>query len=338
MNFSNNYIFFRDNQSLEQAIHHYKEVAPENTDTPEEDKTASSTTTPYHYSHTQNTGHSQLGLNTLESMKQAFDSVLTESSEELITLESLASVLAAIGQHKSDAELLNQSVDTFNKALELHDSKETPEEWATTQKNLANVLLVLAQLESKSKWFKASEEANLSALTVFTRETSPNEWASIMHTLGITFHLHGKLLNGNRVFQKSVVAYKNAISKLEIEDNPVDRSMTNNNRGAVLQHMAEREENAERMEEAIRAFEQSLLIWDEQLLPRHIATMIMANRSTARTTLAELSNDKAIAQEAADELVVITEIFSDACHDDCLEHCREQLIKAEHLAETLASA
>jgi hypothetical protein len=85
------------------------------------------------------------------------------------------------------------------------------------------------------------------------------------------------------------------------------------------------------MEEALRAYEYSLSFWNEQLLPKSIATMIMANRSTARTALAELTQDAAMAEEAVDEFVLIIELFSEACHAECLEHCREQLKRAQSL-------
>jgi tetratricopeptide (TPR) repeat protein len=342
MKFSNNYIFFKDTKALEHALEHYQEIAPGNsaTSASEEQTDSSPTTTPYSYNHIQDLEYQKATTATLESMKQAFANALLEpddkqpSTSKANILESLASVLAALSQHQEDTGLLQQSIDALTNALEERDQKEAPEAWANTQNNLANTLLALAQQENRTKWFKAAEEAYLNALSIWTRDQYPKQWASTMHSLGITFHLQGKLLKGNRVFQKSVVAYKNALSKLDIEDDPVDRSMANNNRGAVLQHMAEREENAERMEEAIRAYEQSLLIWDEQLLPKHIATMVMANRSTARTTLAELTNDGAIAQQAADELILVTEIFSEACDAKCLKHCREQLKKAQQLVET----
>ena len=109
---------------------------------------------------------------------------------------------------------------------------------------------------------------------------------------------------------------------------------THNNRGVVLHHLGESEENAERLEEAIRSYETALTVCMEQQLPIHLAVLCRVNKSTARGVLAELTEDSAIAEETADDFELIIECFHSALQPLCLKHCEEQLSKAQLMVET----
>ena len=157
-----------------------------------------------------------------------------------------------------------------------------------------------------------------------------------MYQLGATFHAQGLLLKGNRVFQKSVVAYKNALAVLDADNHALELVSVHNNRGAVLHHLAESEQNVERLEEAIRSYETALTVCMEQQLPFHLAAMCRVNRSTARGVLAELSQNAALVQEVADEFELIISLFHNALQPLCLKHCEQQLQKAELLVIALS--
>jgi len=158
-----------------------------------------------------------------------------------------------------------------------------------------------------------------------------------MHQLGATFHTYGSLLKGNRTFQKSVVAYKNALAVFDADNHAFELAATHNNCGAVLHHLAESEENLERLEEAIRSYETALTICMEQQLPIHLAVLCKVNRSTARGVQAEFAKDAALAEEVADEFELIIECFPHALQPLCLKHCKDQMNKARSLSTAVSA-
>jgi len=346
MKFSNSYIFYPDNKALDKAVEHFHSML--SNDTQVEGCVEGKTRAPGNSSDIlrKNTlGQFQpqtYGLQFLETVQEAFENALTEEYRQQTPLDWAATqvhlgiVLATIGQSRSDSGLLEKSIQAFNNVLEERNQENTPQHWASTQFNLATVLQVLGRQQSDSKLLKQSVDAYTSALTEWTREKTPQQWALTMFNLGITFHIHGTLLKGNRTFQKSVVAYKNALAELNADRDPLELTITHNNRGAVLQSLGESEENPERLEEAIRSYETALTVCQEQQLPIHLAVMIRANLATSRNELAELKRDSAVAEQVTDDLELILELFNNACHPECLEHCREQLQRAQKMAETFA--
>ena len=158
-----------------------------------------------------------------------------------------------------------------------------------------------------------------------------------MHQLGATFHTQGKLLKGNRTLQKSVVAYKNALAQLDADNYATELTATHNNRGAVLHHLGESEENPERLVEAIKSYEKALTVSMEQQLPFHLAVIIRVNKTTAQNVLAELTNNTVLAGEVADEFELILECFPHALQPLCVKHCQAQLNQAKKLAGASAA-
>jgi hypothetical protein len=112
---------------------------------------------------------------------------------------------------------------------------------------------------------------------------------------------------------------------------------SHNSRGVVLHNLAESEENAERLQEAIRAYETALTVCMEQQQPFHLAVLCRVNKSTARAVLAELTKDSALAEEVADDFEVIIECFPHALQPLCLKHCENQMNKAREMIEAFAA-
>jgi len=181
-------------------------------------------------------------------------------------------------------------------------------------------------------------DAYTHALEVWTREASPQDWMLTLHQLGVTLYTFGLQLKGNRQFQKSVVAFKNALTALNADDYALELTATHNNRGVTLHHLGESEENPARLREAIHSYELALTVSMEQQLPIHVAVLCRVNKATAQNSLAQLTNDAALAEEVADEFEVIMECFPHALQPLCLQHCEEQMKMARARHETQDSA
>jgi tetratricopeptide (TPR) repeat protein len=335
MKFSNTYIIYPVNKALELAIANSIAMLGEKlTDvaTPDTKVTAVDN---FLYTRGNYEQH-RFSSNILDSAREALEASLTDvyrDQEPLAwaeTQNSLGNILAAQGQQQRDVELYEKAIQCFNNALEALNQEKSPLDRAATQSNLGTAKQALGRQLDDSKILKASIDAYTNALLEWSRKVTPYEWASAMHQLGATFHTYGRLLKGNRTLQKSVVAYKNALVELDADNFAFELVATHNNCGAVLHNLGESEENSDRLEEAIRSYETALTICMEQQLPIHLAVLCRVNKSTARSVLAVLTKDTALADEVADEFELIIECFPHALQPLCLMHCEEQIIKAKY--------
>ncbi len=334
MKFSKTYLFYPNNKALERAIAHSIGMLGEELSeaaTPDTRVTAAD-----NFLYTRgNYEQRRFSSNILDSAREALEVSLTDEyrdQEPLTwaeTQNSLGNILAAQAQQQRDVELFEKAIQCFNNALEAFNQESSPLDWAATQYNLGTAKQALGRQLDDSKLLKASIDAYTHALLEWSRKETPEEWASAMHQLGATFHRYGRLLKGNRTFQKSVVAYKNALAEFDADNCAFELAATHNNCGAVLHNLAESEENSDRLEEAIRSYETALTVCMEQQLPIHLAVLCRVNRSTARSVLAELTQDTALAFEVADEFELIIECFPHALQPLCLKHCEEHINKAK---------
>jgi len=332
MKFTNTYKFYPANKSLERAIANSIGLLSE--ELAEATRPDTNVTAADNFLHTRgNYEQYRFNTNILGSLREALEGLLTDeyrTQGPLAWAESqnrLGNILGALAQQKRDIELYQKAIECFNHALEIYNQEDTALYWAATQANLGTALQALGRQESDSKLLNQAIDAYTAALLEYTRKDTPQEWAGVMFQLATTFHEYGCLLKGNRTFQKSVVSYKNALAELDADNYAFELAATHNNRGSVLQHLAESEENAERMQEAIRSFETALTICMEQQLPIHLAVLCRVNKATAQSLLSGLTKDTALADEVADECEVIIEGFPHALQPLCSKYCNELMNK-----------
>lgn len=336
MKFSNIYIFYPDNKSLERAIADSVDILGD--ELAEAAIPDNQITVVDNFLHTRgNYEQHRFSTNVLESLQQALKATLTNELHEQAPVtwaerqNNLGNILAALGQQQSDVALYEKAIQCFNNALEEFDQEKYPLDWAATQSNLGTALQALGRQESDAKLLSKAIDAYTAALLEYTRKETPEAWSFTMHQLGASFHTYGRLLKGNRTFQKSVVAYKNALAELDADNYAFELTATHNNRAAVLHHLGESEENPDRLDEAIRSYETALTICMEQQLPFHLAVICRVNKATAQNVRAELTKDAMLAEEVADEFELILECFPHALQPLCVKHCEMQLSKAQSM-------
>lgn len=334
MKFSNTYIIYPENKALELAI--ANSIGMLSDDQAEVAIPDTSIAVADNFLYTRgNFEQHRFSSNILDSVREALEASLTDSdrAEQPLawaeTQNRLGNIVAAKAQQLRDDALYEKAIECFNQALTELDQQKSPMEWAATQNNLATAQQALGRQQDNSKLLKESTDAYTNALLVWSRKETPEQWAGAMHQLGATFHTYGKLLKGNRTFQKSVVSYKNALAEFDADNNAFELAATHNNCGAVLHNLGESEQNSDRLQQAIRSYETALTVCMEQQLPIHLAVLCRVNRSTARSVLAELTKDPALAEEAADEFEVIIECFPHALQPLCLKHCEQQMNKTK---------
>jgi len=342
MKYSNNTLFYPDNRALERAI--VSSLGMLNDEEAALSAPDTTTTVADNFVHTRGNFEQQhFSVNILTPLREVLEAALTNEFREQQPLDwaemqnRLGNILGALGQQQRDAALYEKAIVCFKSALEELTQENTPLEWATTQTNLATALQALGRQESDSKVLNSAIDAYTNALLEVSRKELPEEWALTMHQLGATFHAYGKLLQGNRTFQKSVVSFKNALAEFDADNHALELVATHNNRGAVLHSLAQSEENIDRFEEAIRSYETALTVCMEQQLPIHHAVLCRINKFSAKSDVAELSNDAVLADEVADEFEIILECFPHALQPLSAKYCEEQMNKLRKMAESAAA-
>lgn len=276
----------------------------------------------------------------LEPLRDALQATLTDELRDQDpqawagTANRLGNILAALGQQQHDAGLYEQAIDCFNQALEHYNPEATSMEWAETQSNLGTAQQALGRLQQSTKLFNAAVDAYTAALLVWTRKGSPEEWLLTMMNLGGTLHSFSKILRGDRNFEKGIVAYRNALAELNADDYAFELTATHNNSAAAKQNLAEAEDNVEQLQEAIKSFETAITVCLEQQLPVHLLALCKVNKSTALGVLAQMTDDKRLADEVADEFEVILEVFPHALQPLCAKHCTAQMNQYREMAGT----
>jgi len=340
MKYSNTYLLYPDNKALERAIASSMGLLSQELAEAATRDTKITASDNFLYTRGNYEQH-RFSSNILGSVREALEASLTDGNRDQEPLawaekqNSLGNILAAQGQQQRDVGLFEKAIECFNNALEEFNQEKSPFDWAATQCNLGTAKQALGRQLGDAKLFKESVDAYTNALLEWSRKETPDEWASTMHQLGATFHTYGKLLKGNRTFQKSVVAYKNALAVLDADNHAFELVATHNNCGAVLHNLGESEENSARLEEAVRSYETALTVCMEQQLPIHLAVLCRVNKSTARSVLAELTKDTALADEVADEFELIIECFPHALQPLCLKHCEEQINQAKRTSKAI---
>ena len=342
MNYSRPYILYPVNRGLERAIASSLVLLDEETlelATPDRSVPVADN---FLYTRGNFEQHT-FSANVFESLRDALEASLTDALRQqdplawAETQNRLGNILGALGQQHHDAAMYEKAIECFNRALEEYKQEDVPLVWAATQANLATALQALGRLESDAKVLNNSVDAYTAALLEYSKKETPEEWKLVMLQLGATFHTYGTLLKGNRTFQKSVVAYKNAIAELDADNYAFELAAAHNNCGAVLHNLAESEENPERMEEAIRSYETAWKVCMEQQLPVHLSVLCRVNKATARSELAELTKDTALADEIADEFELIIECFPHALQPLCLKHCEKLMNTMRSVAGTASA-
>ena len=340
MKYSTNYILYPVNRALERAVADSLHLLDEKAAAAATPDTKATVADKFLYTRGNHELH-HFSTKVLEPTQAALESASAAESDSLVCvtrLNHLGNVLAALAQVRTDASLYRQSIASFEKALELVSQDTAPSEWAETQANLGTALQALGRAEASAKLLNTAVDAYTAALLVYSRKETPEKWLLVMHQLGAALHSYGLLLKGNRTLHKAVVAYKNALAVLDADNYAFELTATHNNRGAVLHHLGESEENPERIKEAIHSYEKALTVSMEQQLPFHLAVIVRVNKATAQNVVAEMTKDRMLAQDVADEFELILECFPHALQPLCVEHCEAQMHQARKLAGTSAAA
>ncbi len=241
-------------------------------------------------------GWRESGTEHLEEAIEAYKAVLTVQTREQMPLEwagiqcRLGNTLTILGRRESGTARLTEAVKAFQAALTVQRREQVPIDWALTQNELGILLFTLGERDIESSHLEDAVTAFRQALKEITRERWPMNWASIQNNLGLALHRLGALEappteiikssprmrglafwlklkyklatphnpNGITYLEEAQEALNEALKEYTRERVPLDWALTQNNLGAVLQSLGERETGTAYFEKALEAYRESL--------------------------------------------------------------------------------
>lgn len=149
-------------------------------------------------------------------------------------LAAKANALLELGWRTRQDVPLREAIDTFNKALEYQNAKDTPEDWGQTNSRLGDVYRSLAygmynnnMPEEGAKLYNQAIESFENALTVIKKGEHPSDWGQSQRALGQVYAnsdtylaLSGKQSNATRL-TKAISAFEAAMEIYTKEADPI---------------------------------------------------------------------------------------------------------------------
>jgi len=164
---------------------------------------------------------------------------------------SLSVALKIIGEQAGKSEPLIESVELYQRVLEVWTRERLPLHWAATQNNLGLALFRLGERESGTERLEEAVSAYREALKEFTRERVPLDWAAAQNNLGNALATLGERESGTERLEEAVSAYREALKEYTRAHVPLDWATTQNNLGNALETLGGRESGTGKLEDAI---------------------------------------------------------------------------------------
>ena len=224
-------------------------------------------------------------------------STIGDSEHRAALHAARGNALATLGERESGTERLEQAVQAYRAALEVHTRERVPLDWATTQNNLGNALAILGERESDTERLEQAVQAYRAALEVHTRELVPLQWATTQNNLGNALQTLGERESGTERLEQAVQAYRAALEVRTRKRVPLDWAATQNNLGNALVRLGERESGTARLEQAVQAYRAALEVHTRERVPLDWAGT-QNNLGAALATLGERESGTARLEQA----------------------------------------
>ena len=221
------------------------------------------------------------------------------TKQESMTLETLGAFLGIIGQRRSGTRYLEESIQTYQKALELCHFSNFPATWSAIQNGLGNALGTLGQRQSDDVRCNMAIEAFAEALRFRTEEEYPEDWASTLSNMAAVLHSLGRKNKDPKILKRAVDAYKAVLRVWTKSRNPVDWATTMFNLGTALSSLGEHRRGPRTLEQAVAAYNSALSIRSHALLPEQWA-VTHNNLGTTLQKLAERQDNAEMMQRAVE--------------------------------------
>lgn len=204
-------------------------------------------------------------------------------------LQNLAFLSLNLNKPNNFITGLNNTVQSYQKALKKNTREYSPENYAKIQNNLGNTYQVLAMYQHKAQYCKLAIIAFQSALEIHTKEYFPIDYAILQNNLGVAHRTLAEVQEKVENCQLAIEAYKKALEIRTEKKFPKQYAIIHNNLGNAYQTLAEAINKVENCQLAIESYQKALVIYTKEHFPIPYAT-IQNNLGNAYRAIAEVKN------------------------------------------------
>ena len=221
------------------------------------------------------------------------------SSRERASIQMCyGNAIATLAFHRGTTDLFQVAVQTYRAALEQLSRRDSPIDWALTQKHLGASLQAIYEHTSDEDALRQAAEALEASLEIFRLDVFPIQWASAQNRLGqVLFKLDLKT-EEQEILKKSLAAFQAALKVFTRKEFPIQWADVMNNFAQAAQVLGEQLHNAEVLEKAVKACLGVLEIRRKEEGPLQWAAT-QNNLGSAMFLLGKLTDDQANLEGAA---------------------------------------
>ncbi len=207
--------------------------------------------------------------------------------------------LAATAQRPDGTPYCERAVVAYRDALSGLSERETPLDWAITQKHLGSILQNLAEADGQRTRLEDAMQAFRAALRVLTRDRYPLEWAALQNRLGLALY-HLDFDSGDtEVLKHALAAFQSALQVYTRKDAPRRWADVTSNFAQAAQVLGEQLKSIEALDTAVKALRSVLEVRKKREVPMLWAAT-QNNLGSALFMLARHSKDVAHLEQAAE--------------------------------------
>ena len=190
---------------------------------------------------------------------------------EANVLQDLAVLSLFFKKPKKFFIYLKNSIQTFQKALEVYTKKDFPMDYATTQNNLGIAYQILGEVKDNETNCQFAIDAYLKALKVYTKKDFPMNYAMTQNNLGNAYGTLGEVKDNETNCQFAIDAYLKALKVYTKKDFPMNYAMTQNNLGNAYGTLGEVKDKETNCQLAIDACQKALEVRTKKDFPMDYA-------------------------------------------------------------------
>ncbi|MBV8588638.1 MAG: tetratricopeptide repeat protein, partial [Acetobacteraceae bacterium] len=234
------------------------------------------------------------------------------------------------GDERGDNAALVNSIVTYRLALREDDRDRVPRQWAIDENRLGNALVALGVRQGQTSSLKQAINTYSLALEVYSHDLGLVDWAITEANLGVALQRLGERESGTAQLELAVAAYRSALGAIApyyavLEQDTRERvpwipwAVTQNNLGAALQTLGEREGSTDRLDGAVAAYHAVLEEYTRDRAPLQWALTQM-NLGNVLQTLGEREGSTGRLEDAI------------AAYREALEECTRERVPLDWAA------
>jgi hypothetical protein len=218
----------------------------------------------------------------------------------------LARSLTGLAYLEPETAALREAVDIYRTTLEDLRENQAPRLWTTLHSRLGEVLARLGERENDAALLAESVDAFRAALAGTTQADAPGEWARLQFEFGKALVALGLRASGASALEAAVNCFKLVLDQRKRESAPLDWAEVQDRIGFALAGLSAHYREEVVLEEAIAAYDSALEERRRETVPA-LWAQSAGSRAEAQLQLARRLSDRALAEQAAGDLVVAIE-------------------------------